>query len=356
MLMIGAFARNSGKTELACRIIRCRADEEPVVGLKVTTVERTDGRCPHGDTGCGVCSSHAEPWVVSRELDREPTKDTRRLLASGAHEVYWLRALRSDLAGGAADLLRHLPAGRLSVCESNSLRTVVEPGLFLQVRAVGATFTKPSARAVSHLADRVVVSDGRSFDLDLDRISVVDGRWVLRREACAVVIDGIGNGGATERIAALRRTRTTLEPHFDRVEVGPARLGQSARAWSESAAADLPHEWCFVTPPVASGVPPDVVSAMFRRRTEMDLVVAGIRTEGLDVSLALCRRRLLPDVLAALDPGPGALAALGERYAVTELRLGLTDSGVGQERLPEPAAAHRVPVSDPANRSGAETS
>ncbi len=194
LLMIGSFARNSGKTELACRIIRRHADEAPVVGLKVTTVERTDGRCPHGDTGCGVCSSHTVPWVVSRELDRESPKDTCRLLASGAHEVFWLRVRRSELAAGAAELLRHVPKGRLCVCESNSLRTVVEPGLFLQVRAADATHAKPSARAVAHLADRVVVSDGRSFDLDLGRISVVDGRWVLRREACAGVVGGTDCG------------------------------------------------------------------------------------------------------------------------------------------------------------------
>jgi hypothetical protein len=350
--MVGSFTRNSGKTELACQIIRRHADGEPIVGLKVTTVERTDGRCPHGDTGCGVCSSHAEPWVLSRELDREPPKDTCRLLASGAHAVHWLRVLRSELAGGAAELLRHVPTGRLSVCESNSLRTIVEPGLFLQVRAADSARSKPSARAVAHLADRVVVSDGRSFDLDLDRLAVVDGRWVLRRDACAVVIDGLDCGGATERIAAVRRTRTSLEPQFDRIEVGPGSSDPSARVWAESVAAHLEQEWCFVVPPMAGGAPPGLVNAMFRRRLEMDVVVAKIRAGGLDLGLALCRRRLLPEVMTTLGRGPGAVADLSGRCAVRVLRL--TPSGAGLELLPAPSTTHCVPAPDPASRRESE--
>lgn len=356
MLMIGSFARNSGKTELACRIIRRHADEAPVVGLKVTTVEQTDGRCPHGEAGCGVCSSHAAPWVVSRELDREPPKDTCRLLASGAHEVYWLRVLRSALADGAAGLLSHVPEGRLSVCESNRLRTVVEPGLFLQVRTADADSCKPSALAVAHLADLIVASDGRSFDLDLGRISLVRGQWALRREACAVVVDDADGYTGADRAAVLRRTRRSLEPLFDRVEIRPAATRRSARLCAEPGAADLPHEWCFVTPPIPEGVAPGLVNAMFRRRQEVDVVFAVRRCGGMDVCLALCRRPVLAEVIAAIARGPGAIAALGDRCALTELRPGLTDPGVGHEPLPEPAAAHLVPVSHPANRGGAETS
>jgi hypothetical protein len=304
LLVIGATSRNSGKTELACRLIERHAASVPVVGLKVTTVERTDGHCPHGGEGCGICSSLTQPWILSREVDPESPKDTCRMLASGARDVYWLRALRSELSGGIADLLARIPSGWVAVCESTSLREVVEPGLFLLVRAAGSDRAKPSARAVAHLAEQVVVSDGRSFDFDLDRISVVDGQWVLRREACAVVIDD------ARRADAVRRTRESLEPQFDRVVVGPG----------PAATSDPEETWCLVTPPVAGGVPPGLVNAMFRRRAEVDVVVAGTRSEGRDVRLALCRRRLLPEVIAGLDQGPGAVAALVDRCTIRELR------------------------------------
>lgn len=354
LLVIGATGRSSGKTELACQLISRQVDSTPVVGLKVTIVERADGSCPHGRAGCGICSSLSEPWIVSRELDRESPKDTCRMLASGARRVYWLRVLRSELADGAADLLTRVPSGWLGVCESNSLREFVEPGLFLMVRGAESTRAKPSARAVAHLADRVVVSDGRSFDLDLDRISVVDGQWVLRREACAFVVDDAGGRHQADLSAALRRTRTSLEPQFARVVVGPGTAGRRTQWGAEPVPAGLPHEWCLVTPPMAGGVPPGVVNALFRRRAEADVVVAVTRSEGRDAYLALCRRRLLPEVIAAVGRGVGAVTALGDRCATRELRLGASGSGSGLERLPAPATAQPAPASRPASRRGAE--
>jgi hypothetical protein len=320
LLLIGAASRNSGKTELACRLIGRHAASLPIVGLKVTTVERTDGQCPHGVAGCGVCSSLTEPWRVSREEAGESPKDTSRLLASGARWVYWMQVLRSELAGGAADLLTRIPSGWVGVCESTSLREVVEPGLFLLVRAAGSLWAKPSARAMAPFAEQVVVSDGRSFDFDLDRISVVAGQWALRREACAVVIDDAGrpeNG----RSDALRNTQVSLEAQFDQVVAAPGTAARSALPEPKASQADAPEAWCLVTPPLAGGVPPGLVNALFRRRTEADVVVAATRSGDRDVRLALCRRNVLPEVIAGLGRGPEVVAALGDRRSVRELRL-----------------------------------
>lgn len=321
LLVIGAAGRSSGKTELACRLIGRHAASAPIVGLKVTTVERADGSCPRGGDGCGTCSSLGVPWIVTREVDRRSPKDTSRLLSGGARRVYWLRVLRSKMAGGAADLLARIPSRWIAVCESNSLLEVVEPGLFLLVRAAGSTGTKPSARAVAHLADQMVVSDGRSFDLDLDRISVVDGQWALRREASAVVIDAAWGG--PDRTAALHRTRASLELQFARVVDGRGSAGDLA---------DLRAEWCLVTQPMVHGVPPGVVNALYRRRANAEVVAAVIRSEGRDVHLGLCRRRLLPEVIAAVGRGPGAMAALGGCRVVRELRLDAAGSGSALER------------------------
>jgi hypothetical protein len=336
LLVIGATGRNVGKTELACRLIRRLAGATPVVGLKVTTVERDDGRCPHGDGGCRACASLGEPWAVSRETDPEAPKDTSRLLASGARRVYWLRVLRSEMAGGAAELLSRLPPGWVAVCESNGLVGVVEPGLFLLVRAAGSTRAKPSAVAVAHLADRVVVSDGRSFDLDLDRVSVVDGQWALRRDAWAVVVDGADGRREADRTVALRRTRASLEPQFDRVVVVPGPAVRSVSGEPATAPPGLPDAWCLVTPAVAAGVPPGLVNAMFRRRAEADVVLATTRSEDREVDLALCRLELLDEVTAAVAGGSGAGAALGARCAVTALRQRLASP-----RLRRPRAGTR---------------
>ncbi|HSL16619.1 MAG TPA: hypothetical protein VLB51_01815 [Methylomirabilota bacterium] len=354
LLIVGGTSRHSGKTERAGRLNGRHAPSMPVVGLKVTTVDRSDGHCPHGGDGCGVCSTLEAPWIVSRELDRSSAKDSCRLLAGGAHRVYWLRVLRSELAEGAADLVTRVPPGWVGVGESSSLVSVVEPGLFLLVRAAGSTRAKPSARAVAHLADRVVVSDGRSFDLDLDRISVVAGQWALRREACAVVIGGADDRPGADRDAALRRTVTSLVAQFDRVVVRPETADRSDLAGAAAALPDLPDTWCLVTKPVAGGISPGLVNAMFRRRAGIDVVVAVTRSEGRNVDLALCRRELVAEVVAALGRGVGAAAALGDRCAVRELRPEAPGSEAGIGRLP--VTVQTGSAADPACRRGAGAS
>ncbi|HSM50998.1 MAG TPA: hypothetical protein VLA75_06320 [Thermoanaerobaculia bacterium] len=316
---MGATGRNLGKTELACRIVARHAGRAPVAALKVTTVVHDDGSCPRGGEGCGVCSSFGESWCVMRELDATSDKDTSRLLASGARASYWLRVREGDLAAGARGLLAHVPAGWVSVCESNRLARVVEPGLFLQVRSAGERTVKPSAQAVAGLVDRVVVSDGEGFDLDLERISLCDGVWALRRDACAVVVDAedAPSGRMAESLLA------SLRAQFTQVETTAlVDAPGEGRRWLSALAAALPrshHDWCLVTPPRGGALPAPLVNALFRRREGVEAVVARERPDTASFRVGLFHRRLLARVVAALDGSPSHIAALAALGKVREL-------------------------------------
>jgi len=180
MLMIGSAGANAGKTELACAVLRkfSRLDQA-IVGIKVTTINEKDGQCPRGGEGCGACSSLDGVYLITEETDPDSGKDTSRLLAAGASRVYWLRILRKHIDEGFAALLDVLGPDAISICESNSLRHVVEPGLFLVAVRKDARTWKPSAMEVRKFADRIIVSDGSSFDLDIDRIKLKNSRWLL---------------------------------------------------------------------------------------------------------------------------------------------------------------------------------
>ncbi|UCE49201.1 MAG: hypothetical protein JSW47_03485 [Phycisphaerales bacterium] len=181
MLMIGSAGAKVGKTELACAILRKFSQSgEEIVGIKVTTINEKDGQCPRGGEGCGVCSSLDGVYVITEETDPASGKDTARLLAAGASQVYWLRVLRTHIEEGFAALVDVLGPGATSICESNSLRHVVEPGLFFIAVRKGAGTWKPSALEVKKFADRIVVSDGSSYDFDIDRITLENGRWLLQ--------------------------------------------------------------------------------------------------------------------------------------------------------------------------------
>ncbi len=190
MLMIGSAGSNVGKTELACALLRKFSKSFDIIGIKVTTIKDKDGQCPRGGEGCGVCSSLEGVYCITEETDSSSGKDTARLLTAGASRVFWLRVLRDHLLEGTTALLDIIGPDSVSICESNSLRQVVEPGLFLMAKNRNLNVWKNSAQQVKKYADRIIVSDGSSFDFDLDRIKLIDGRWILQTQATAIIMAG----------------------------------------------------------------------------------------------------------------------------------------------------------------------
>jgi len=179
MLMIGAANRNSGKTTFACALIRRLAAAASITGAKVTAIRERGGACPRGGAGCGVCTSIEGNFLLTEETDGSGAKDTQRLLGSGAHRVFWLRVLHADIEAGAHALLDAVGRNSLVICESNSLRRVVTPGVFLVFQHAGVSGVKQSAREVIAHADRIVRFDGRAFDFGPERIAVQNGQWRL---------------------------------------------------------------------------------------------------------------------------------------------------------------------------------
>jgi len=201
MLMIGSAGRKTGKTELACALIRKFSKDRDITGIKVTTIEERDGQCPRGGQGCGVCPSLDGDFCITEETDSSSDKDTARLLAAGASQVFWLRVMKTHLKEGLTALLDIIGPDAVSTCESNSLRQVVEPGLFLIVKGREQEVWKLSAREVRNYADKIVVSGQGNhtgsplrFDFDLEQIKLSDKKWVIQEKASAIILAGGGSG------------------------------------------------------------------------------------------------------------------------------------------------------------------
>ena len=190
MIMIGAGGRNVGKTEFACSLIRKFCSQLDIVGIKVTTIAEANGDCPHGGQGCGVCATLKGNFCITEETSSQSEKDTCRMLAAGAKKVFWLRVLKHHLADGIEALQAAIGTDAISVCESNSMRSVVEPGLFFMFKAAGSVKSKPSAASVEKYADRIVLFDGHDFDINTDDIELITGRWAYKTQATAIIMAG----------------------------------------------------------------------------------------------------------------------------------------------------------------------
>lgn len=232
LLLIGAGGRNLGKTEFAATLVRRLAGQTELSAAKVTTVHGSGQGCPRGGAGCGVCSAlGALPYEIVEEQERSPAKDTGRLLEAGARRVLWLRARLDGLRSGARALFERMGPEAHWVCESNSLRRHVEPGLFLLIRGAGSSGIKASAAAVASCADAEVLSDGRSFVPAPEEFIPLPGpAWGWRRPATAVILAG---GGSTrmgrdkallplEGRTLIERLVARLDPFFQEILVSAA--------------------------------------------------------------------------------------------------------------------------------------
>ncbi|MDR0552453.1 MAG: hypothetical protein LBG72_10680 [Spirochaetaceae bacterium] len=152
LILIGSTGRNSGKTTIACRIIKHFAAKTAVYALKVTGIDSLGTHCPrHGGDGCGACSI-TNDFCLSAETNPGTQKDTSLLLAAGAREVWWLRSLRSVLERGYTAFRSTIPEDALVIAESNSLRRAVQPALFIMLRDETTT-PKQTALDVMNIAD-----------------------------------------------------------------------------------------------------------------------------------------------------------------------------------------------------------
>ena len=348
--MVGALGRGAGKTKLACSLIRKFSSRHNIIGIKVTPVEKADGSCPRGGSGCGVCSSLDGHYYIAEETDHEADKDTCRMLASGAERVFWLRALKTHLEEGAAALLDVIGSGVVSVCESNSLRRVIEPGLFIMVKGCGEENRKASAKDVIQYADRTVFFDGNEFDIDVDEIELADGRWACKMDATVIIMAG-GNSvrmGQDKDMLPIdgqpiiKYIVDRLRPHFNQilissndvskysfpdVEVVPDKIaGQGPLMGIASALEASVNEVNFV---IACDIPQidiSFIKMMLRQvRSGYDAVVPRTGPSQYEPLFAVYRKGILDTANELLSSGKRRIAEMFSRCRVRYIDLSDTE-------------------------------
>ncbi len=184
ILLIGAAGRNVGKTTLACEIIKRIAKTQSVIGVKVTTVTESGLQtgCPRGNDTCGACRSFTDNYCISEETEFGNGKDTMRMLSAGASGVYWLRVKKQSLEIGLQALLEKIPQNTATICESNSLRHVFHPGVFVIVKNKDNNIIKKSCKEVLNLADILISSEGTAESLHAEQFTFADGKWSISQE------------------------------------------------------------------------------------------------------------------------------------------------------------------------------
>lgn len=85
------------------------------------------------------------------------------LKKAGANQVYLIRAYKENLREALEEALKLVPKDALILCESNSVRLVAEPALFVMIQSTSSSI-KPTAEAVMEYADVILPQDEVCFD------------------------------------------------------------------------------------------------------------------------------------------------------------------------------------------------
>lgn len=159
MILIGSTGQNSGKTTFGTGLIG-QMKAHSITALKISTIQQKGEPCMRGAYGCGSCSAFNGTFCLTEETSKVTDKDTSMYLAAGANRAFFLKTLKANILDGLYHFLNNTSSDSVIICESNSLREVVKPGLFIMLKGTGQV--KPSAAAVIKYADYIINNDYRT--------------------------------------------------------------------------------------------------------------------------------------------------------------------------------------------------
>lgn len=169
LLLIAGTGTKSGKTTMACRII------QQFSVLNITAIKIS----PHfHETTPGLKPVFEETgYAIYEETNSATTKDTSRMLSSGAEKVYFAKVLDNRLLFVFNKIMDLIPKGTPIICESPALRNLIEPGLFI----IMTSETINKHKNIKHLQELPHVMY-KLEELNIVRplpIEFEDGKWRL---------------------------------------------------------------------------------------------------------------------------------------------------------------------------------
>jgi len=174
LILVGGAKRNVGKTTMVCKIIEHFTKTESIVGLKFKTIYEGDSYF-HGKESNQLFSR----YLLTEEFDFDSVEDTGKMLSAGAQRAFLLRSKSEYLSEAFSFFLSKLQNTDLIVCESNSLRKIVEPDIYLFIKDKANQNMKPSAVELEKFASKVVYTNGIEHDFEVQQLQIINKEWQI---------------------------------------------------------------------------------------------------------------------------------------------------------------------------------
>jgi len=174
-LLVGGTGRNIGKSTASECFIGKLSQQVKVVGVKISNAHPGDFAF-HGNHEI----DREKPFVILEEKDRSGNKDSMRFLKAGAVRSYFVASNDEYLENVLEELSRLLLPDEWVVCESNGLRNLIEPGLFVMVKGEVSKHPKKNLDFLLEQADYVIPALNKEATEKLtESLNIKNGKMVL---------------------------------------------------------------------------------------------------------------------------------------------------------------------------------
>jgi len=176
LLLIGGTGRKIGKTTLASMLIEKFAKTNEIIGIKISNMKPGD-EVFHG---FHEHSLH-ENYSILKEK-QSGNKDSQRMLGSGAKHSFFIRVQDEFIGEAFEALFQEIGENTIVVCESNSLRNIIEPGLFLMVFDNSGKPLKPESEKLLAMADvQLIAHDYPEYEEMIKQMQLTETGWSVKR-------------------------------------------------------------------------------------------------------------------------------------------------------------------------------
>jgi hypothetical protein len=171
LLLIAGTGTKSGKTSMACRII------DQFKNLNITAIKISQH---FHETTPGLKTIYVETeYAIYEETNRNTTKDTSRMLHSGADRVFFAKVLNDKLHDVFNKIMEFIPVNTPIICESPALRNFFDPGVFIIMTS--DTVNKHKNIKSLQKLPHVLFKLEELAEIDSLPIGFEEGRWFYKQ-------------------------------------------------------------------------------------------------------------------------------------------------------------------------------
>ncbi len=149
VLIISGTGRNSGKTTVACQLIRHFSKGYRVVSVKISPHQHKRGKE-------NLIIEQKDNYTVFEETDHHTGKDSSKMLKAGASRCFYIQAADPYVEEAFLQVYHKFPEETPIICESPALPAYIHPGALIITDHAGVHPKKEQVLSMLPRADALI--------------------------------------------------------------------------------------------------------------------------------------------------------------------------------------------------------